>query len=538
MPKKKTEPVDPVTENQEFDAAKEGDAPIEETQPHDLAGEESPPTDEAEAQSEGAAGVPAAAEAADDAGGPADGTEGAGAGESADHDLPPETPPEEPPPEGGIGIDLQNTEFETAPEIPDEELPPDPALDPTLAMTQLPPDLRFADPDDPPAAPSPEGTPPEETPAEENPPAKPARKPARRKTAAKTDAADPDAAAPAKKPATRRKAAAKPVAAEASSPPAKPSRAAATKATEKKPAKVGPVLAVDDEVRIQTEQDKENQLWLELRTSLRSKHILTGTLGGVERLRNGACMAIVYYKGRRVVIPATEMVITIDGARSNDNKALHNRYAQILNRSLGAEVDFIVSGIDKKGDGVVGSRKAAMQRKQQFYYIPSQNRRRPLVGEGQVVEARIISVGEKNLRVEVFGVECSIMAREVSWEWVEDCNDFFSIGDRVFVKIMQVDAKDRGNIRISASIREVTANPLKENLGKCQVQGKYIGRVTGVDQHAVYLRLNVGVNAIATEVHDRKFPGKKDDVSFVITKIDKDSGIALGIITKIIRQYI
>ena len=31
-------------------------------------------------------------------------------------------------------------------------------------------------------------------------------------------------------------------------------------------------------------------------------------------------------------------------------------------------------------------------------------------------------------------------------------------------------------------------------------------------------------------------PGKKDDVSFVVTKLDEERSIAVGIITRIIRQ--
>ena len=73
---------------------------------------------------------------------------------------------------------------------------------------------------------------------------------------------------------------------------------------------------------------------------------------------------------------------------------------------------------------------------------------------------------------------------------------------------------------------------------KCIVQGKYIGKVTGLDQNVIYVRLNVGVNAIALAVHDRKAPTKRDEVSFVITRIDEDNGIAIGIITKVLKQFI
>ena len=52
----------------------------------------------------------------------------------------------------------------------------------------------------------------------------------------------------------------------------------------------------------------------------------------------------------------------------------------------------------------------------------------------------------------------------------------------------------------------------------------------------VYVRLSNGVNAMAHSCYDRRTPGKKDDVSFVVTKLDEERSIAVGIITRIIRQ--
>ena len=48
--------------------------------------------------------------------------------------------------------------------------------------------------------------------------------------------------------------------------------------------------------------------------------------------------------------------------------------------------------------------------------------------------------------------------------------------------------------------------------------------------------LTNGVNAVAHSCYDYRMPGKKDDVSFAVTHLDVERGIALGIITRIIRQ--
>jgi predicted RNA-binding protein with RPS1 domain len=298
------------------------------------------------------------------------------------------------------------------------------------------------------------------------------------------------------------------------------------------------VLAIDEESRVQSAEEKEAYLWMELRNSLRTKRSLTGILGGVERTSSGLPLAIVYYKDMRVVIPATEMNIRLEDHRESSDKELHNRYAQILSWMMGAEIEFTVSGLDRRSGSVVASRADAMRRKQRQFFLTPGRDGRPLVQEGTVAEARVIAVSERVVRVEIFGVEFPIFAREVAWEWVDDCNDYYGIGDRVLVKILSIDRSDPGNIRLQASIRETVPNPARENIKKCVVQGKYIGKVTDVNQNAIYVWLNVGVNAVALAVHDRRTPCRKDDVSFVVTRIDEEAGIAIGIITRIIKQYL
>ena len=45
--------------------------------------------------------------------------------------------------------------------------------------------------------------------------------------------------------------------------------------------------------------------------------------------------------------------------------------------------------------------------------------------EGRIVQARVIAVAEKVVRVEVFGVETSILARDLAWDWIGDAHERF-----------------------------------------------------------------------------------------------------------------
>ena len=60
---------------------------------------------------------------------------------------------------------------------------------------------------------------------------------------------------------------------------------------------------------------------------------------------------------------------------------------------------------------MVGSRREAMLRKRQTFYFDTDEMGEHLIYEGRVVQARVVAVAEKVIRVEVFGVETSIVAR-------------------------------------------------------------------------------------------------------------------------------
>ena len=54
----------------------------------------------------------------------------------------------------------------------------------------------------------------------------------------------------------------------------------------------------------------------------------------------------------------------------------------------------------------------------------------------------------------------------------------------------------------------------------------------------IFVKLDIGVNAIAHKCNDFRLPGKNDIVSFVVNRLDMENGVAVGLITKIIRQNI
>ncbi len=297
------------------------------------------------------------------------------------------------------------------------------------------------------------------------------------------------------------------------------------------------VLTIESRGEVETEESREDAIWHEIHNAYRTRRILTGQLGGIEQTDTGKTIAIADYKGFRIVIPLKEMMINLERSPSGQEYTeLMLRQNKILGNMLGAEIDFIVKGIDSKSRSVVASRKDAMLKKRQIFYLDTDSAGMYRIYENRIVQARVIAVAEKVVRVEIFGVECSIMARDLAWEWIGDAHERFSVGDQVLVRVLSVRRDSLEDIGIRADIKSVSQNTNHENLKKCRIQSKYAGKVTDVHKGVVYVRLSNGVNAVAHSCYDYRTPGKKDDVSFAVTRIDEERGVAVGIITRIIRQ--
>ena len=302
------------------------------------------------------------------------------------------------------------------------------------------------------------------------------------------------------------------------------------------PNEMNNILTLESDAAVETQKSKEDLIWHEITNAYRTRRILTGMLGGIEKLEGGATITIVYYKNFRVVIPITEMMINLVEDETHNYGELSLRQNKIVNTMLGCEIDFIIKGLDSKERSIVASRKDAMLKKRQIFYFDQDSSGTPKVYPDRVVQARVISVAEKVVRAEIFGVETSIPARDLSFDWLGNARERFHVGDHILVRIQEVKAEDPEHISVRADVESVEGDTSKANLALCKVQGKYAGTVEDIHNGTVFVRLQIGVNAIAHTCYDSRTVGKKDDVSFVVTHIDSERNVALGIITRIIRQ--
>lgn len=274
----------------------------------------------------------------------------------------------------------------------------------------------------------------------------------------------------------------------------------------------------------------------ELEDSRIRRRILSGIITDMEVSDDGPknTNCRVRYKNQSVLIPISEMGIEL--ANSNEENEWV-RKTQILSTMVGAEVDFIVRGVDLKDKDnpiIVASRADALRKKRSEYFTSEH----PIFTDKyDEAEARVIAVAEQSARLEIYGVEVTLPMNELLWDWVVDLRKVLSPGDVIPVKVLEKKVDEEGNITLRVSGKEALPNTAEIALKKIKPGNKCLGVVTQIrENQPVFIHLDNGANAIAhnTRVNTVAYPG--DIVNLAITGINEEKCTAVGVITRVIRQ--
>lgn len=291
------------------------------------------------------------------------------------------------------------------------------------------------------------------------------------------------------------------------------------------------VLSIDAGRTVETEADKARNDLLDLVESQKTGRILTGTLQGVERAVNSktGSMAVIYHGAFKVIIPAEEAVTLPEDTRGRSPDEL---YHYMLTKRLGAEVDYIVKGIDQQSNLAVGSRLDAMAAKRKEYYFGTDRDGNHRIYSGICAEARIVSVIRACIFVDLFGLETYIPLRELSYQRWMDAGLYFQAGQRVLVKVLEVERSGRDTVRVVASVKQAGENPYEKALRMYSVDSCYVGTVSMVDVNCVFVALDGGIDCLCS-YPKRGRPPRGARVTVRILGINHESNRIWGAITHI-----
>lgn len=219
-------------------------------------------------------------------------------------------------------------------------------------------------------------------------------------------------------------------------------------------------------------------------------------------------------------------------AYSTSVEQLSNDPEDMLTKRLGAEVDYIVKGIDPKSGIAAASRLEAMRARRKEMYFGTDRDGNNRIYAGVCAEARVVSAIRAGIFIDLFGVESYIPLKELSYQRWMDAAAHFQPGQRILVKVLDVDRSDRDHVRVSASVKQAGENPYEKALRRYSVGNRYVGTVSMVDVNGVFVALDGGIDCLCS-YPKRGRPPRGARVTVRILGINHETNRIWGAITHI-----
>lgn len=316
-----------------------------------------------------------------------------------------------------------------------------------------------------------------------------------------------------------------------SAPAATKSTRKKSKAAKKTNSNSPKIISIDGTLKVDTDDSLRKKALVLLNGSFKGGKVLTGKISGIETLEpNGPCVAIIYVENFKVMIPAAECIDIPDSGDKDPKK--YEQYA--MSKRLGSEVDYIVKGIDAAHDIVAASRKDAMAKKCKEFFLEKDKAGQYVINEGACVEARVVCTTRAGIIAEIFGVETYIPSRELSYQRIQDATQNFSVGGRVVVKILSIERNEKDEtVSISASVKQAGPNPYEKAMKRYNVNDKYIGTVSMIDENGVFVALDGGIDVLCKYPDRGARPPRGTTVTVRITTKNEEMNRLFGLITHV-----
>lgn len=124
----------------------------------------------------------------------------------------------------------------------------------------------------------------------------------------------------------------------------------------------------------------------------------------------------------------------------------------------------------------------------------------PIVGKDKTGK------GKKDTDALVGKLEGLVHISEISWEKVNDPNDYFKLGDRIKVKVLGV---DEAAGKLNLSVKQLSGDPWSTVETKYPIGAKVKGMVTRTAPFGVFVTLEPGIDGL---IHISKIPGGAEPI--------------------------
>ena len=165
------------------------------------------------------------------------------------------------------------------------------------------------------------------------------------------------------------------------------------------------------------------------------------------------------------------------------------RRVKDLQSYLGEKIDARIIEMDRNRNNVVLSRRVILEegRKQDRTELLSK------LQEGMILPGTVSSIVDFGAFVDLGGIDGLVHISELSWSHVTHPSEVVKVGDKVEVKVLEVNAKRE---RISLGLKQTQADPWKDLIAAFPIGAIVEGKVTKLVTFGIFVDLGDGVEGL------------------------------------------
>ena len=160
---------------------------------------------------------------------------------------------------------------------------------------------------------------------------------------------------------------------------------------------------------------------------------------------------------------------------------------------VGRSMQFLVTRVENRGRNIVVSRRALLERERE------ENLARLLdtLKEGDEIEGRISRFAAFGAFVELApAVEGMIHLSELSWSRISTPDEAVSLGDAVRARVLGITRNDKGQVRISLSLKKAVGDPWQDVSSRLSAGDVVQGKVVRLLPFGAFVELLPGIEGL------------------------------------------
>ncbi|MFQ5484001.1 MAG: 30S ribosomal protein S1 [Desulfobacterales bacterium] len=226
----------------------------------------------------------------------------------------------------------------------------------------------------------------------------------------------------------------------------------------------------DEEERVILSKEKAEQVkvWEDIKKRYEQDETIEGEI--VNRVKGGFTVDI----GVQAFLPGSQA----------DLRPIRN-----LDEMVGKTFDFKILKYNRKRNNVVLSRRILLEKALE----EKRNETLSSIKEGKILDGHVKNITEYGVFVDLGGLDGLLHITDISWGRVKHPAELFSIGDKITVKVLNLDVERE---RVSLGIKQLVADPWLDAAEKYPVGTRVSGKVVSLTDYGAFVEIEEGVEGL------------------------------------------